>query len=406
MKKQHLLIFLLAIWIFGNVMFFGKPMQMVGNPILFDPCDNLIYNNAVWRLTKEAEWNVSLTVDTTNMIEGSGCISVNVESTPYVYLYRYDDLGADLTATPIMRMRIKISSTATPLNISVQTAEGKYYYPSPTLEAGSWTTVEYDLRSPLQGSPNLTEVLIIRFNWEPPSGTQYLKIDLMEVGAAEGTVQPLTVSISPKEYSISQGSSATFTATADGGIPPYTYSWELNGQPQSETSNSLTVNQLPEGTYTIKVTVTDQQGTTAEDMATLTVTEPQPGTQQYTLTVNAAGDGTTSPSPGTYVYDEGAEVTLVATPNEGAGFDYWLIDNQRFNESTVTIQMNANHEVTAYFTSLIAGENQTETLPPLPPPPTQETGGFQWELPLSIYQLVFNGLMLAAVIVVWRKKEK
>jgi hypothetical protein len=49
---------------------------------------------------------------------------------------------------------------------------------------------------------------------------------------------PLTVHIQPTSATINLGQSVTFTSTVQGGTPPYTYQWYLNGNPVSgATSN-------------------------------------------------------------------------------------------------------------------------------------------------------------------------
>ena len=50
--------------------------------------------------------------------------------------------------------------------------------------------------------------------------------------------------------------------------------------------------------------------------------------EEYTLEVDVEGQGTTDPEPGTYMYDEGTEVTVEATPYEGWEFDHWEVDGE------------------------------------------------------------------------------
>ena len=75
------------------------------------------------------------------------------------------------------------------------------------------------------------------------------------------------------------------------------------------------------------------------------------------LTISVDGQGTTNPGPGTYTYDEGIQVTITATPASGWRFDHWGGDASG-TSSTVTITMNSNKNITAYFSQL---------------PPTQHT---------------------------------
>jgi hypothetical protein len=104
-------------------------------------------------------------------------------------------------------------------------------------------------------------------------------------------------------------------------------------------------------------------------------------TTQYDLTTSStAGGNVTTPGEGTDTYDEGDDVSLVATPDSGYRFVEWTgggsdIDNA--NAATTTITMNADHTVTAHFALGVLIEdvpdtNQppTNTLPTtqLPPP--------------------------------------
>ena len=73
--------------------------------------------------------------------------------------------------------------------------------------------------------------------------------------------------------------------------------------------------------------------------------EPEPEPVQYTLTVSAAEGGTVSTEGGTY--DEGSEVTVTATANEGYRFTGWE-GNDSTNE-TLTITLNSNQTYQALF---------------------------------------------------------
>jgi len=78
---------------------------------------------------------------------------------------------------------------------------------------------------------------------------------------------------------------------------------------------------------------------------------------QYNLTIHSsAGGSVTTPGEGTYVYDAGAVVDLVAEPDEGYRFIMWTgdvdtIDDIENAETTITMQgdysITANSEVTS-----------------------------------------------------------
>ena len=66
---------------------------------------------------------------------------------------------------------------------------------------------------------------------------------------------------------------------------------------------------------------------------------------QYTLTVSASEGGTVSTEGGTY--DEGTEVTITATPDEGYRFDGW--DGIESDENSLIIIVDSNIEISPIF---------------------------------------------------------
>ncbi|MDB4263708.1 hypothetical protein N9858_02660 [Flavobacteriaceae bacterium] len=74
--------------------------------------------------------------------------------------------------------------------------------------------------------------------------------------------------------------------------------------------------------------------------------EPEPpAPTQYTLTVTAGEGGTVSTEGGTF--DEGTEVTITATPDDGNEFVGW--EGNSNNESTITIILNSNLTIQSLF---------------------------------------------------------
>lgn len=49
---------------------------------------------------------------------------------------------------------------------------------------------------------------------------------------------------------------------------------------------------------------------------------------EATIVILPSAGGTTNPEPGTYVHDEGTEITLEATPDEGFEFLYWVVKGE------------------------------------------------------------------------------
>jgi len=72
---------------------------------------------------------------------------------------------------------------------------------------------------------------------------------------------------------------------------------------------------------------------------------PTPVVVQYTLTVTAGEGGSVSTEGGTF--DEGTEVTITATPNEGYEFVGW--EGSDNDSSSLTLTLNSNNNIQAIF---------------------------------------------------------
>ena len=89
-----------------------------------------------------------------------------------------------------------------------------------------------------------------------------------------------------------------------------------------------------------------------------TTLEPEPLVVQYTLTVTA-GDGGGVTNGGTF--DEGSDVTITATPNEGYRFTGWEGNDSTSESLTVTLNSNQTYQalfelIPVYTLSVSAGE--------------------------------------------------
>lgn len=68
------------------------------------------------------------------------------------------------------------------------------------------------------------------------------------------------------------------------------------------------------------------------------------------LVISIDGSGTTIPAPGTYNYEKGAGVTLIATPNRGWRFKHWNINGTLSGNSEQEIFLNEPVQAQAVFT--------------------------------------------------------
>ncbi|MGH7598389.1 MAG: InlB B-repeat-containing protein [bacterium] len=100
---------------------------------------------------------------------------------------------------------------------------------------------------------------------------------------------------------------------------------------------------VPVGATTGKISITKTTGTALSDNDFI-VTAPT----QYTLTVNAAGEGNVTLNPTGGLYNTGTMVTLTATPDAGYQFSGWSGDLAG-STNPATIAMNADKNITATF---------------------------------------------------------
>ena len=101
---------------------------------------------------------------------------------------------------------------------------------------------------------------------------------------------------------------------------------------------------------------TEEEDTTPPPSVVATPEPEPPAPTQYTFTVTAGEGGTVSTEGGTY--DEGTEVTVTATPDEGYEFVGWDGDNS--SSSNLSITLNSDITLQALFQRLLF-ESKSET---------------------------------------------
>jgi len=106
------------------------------------------------------------------------------------------------------------------------------------------------------------------------------------------------------------------------------------------------------------VMIVDDSKTFTVQPYTPTVIPPTPVKHTLSIAVQA-GQGTTNPVPGNYEYDEGSTVLVTATPASGYEFSMWTLDGVNRSENPISVLMDVNHTLRAFFTALP------------PPPPTK-----------------------------------
>jgi hypothetical protein len=139
--------------------------------------------------------------------------------------------------------------------------------------------------------------------------------------------------------------------------------------------------------YSSTSTLTLTQSKTA--LAVFTVI-PQPTSTpipQVTLTMGVNGQGTVTPSIGSYTYNINSQVTISAVPNAGYVFSNWLFnDASTSTSSTTTLALSESKSALAIFTA-IPQPTPSPTYNPSPTPtplPTQTPAPTPMPTPIPI----------------------
>ena len=142
------------------------------------------------------------------------------------------------------------------------------------------------------------------------SGAAYFTASIDAGDGGPPDPDPLTITTSPLDQTVSEGETATFTVDASGGVAPLNYQWFRAGtliQNADNASYTTDVTTFADDNNTLySVEVTDNDGTVAPlQEATLTVVEPEPDPDPLTIT--------TSPLDQTVSEGETATFTVVAS---------------------------------------------------------------------------------------------
>jgi uncharacterized protein YkwD len=162
-----------------------------------------------------------------------------------------------------------------------------------------------------------------------------------------------------------QAPSASFTATPISGSQPLTVHFDASASTDPDGSiasfawnfgdGQTGTGQKPDhvyttaGTFTVTLTVTDDEGASDSLGRANLITVSNPSTGQYTLSIQVTGHGTVAMNPTGGSYAAGTAVTLTATPDSGWQLSGWSGDLTG-STNPATITMAANKTVTATFT--------------------------------------------------------
>ena len=138
------------------------------------------------------------------------------------------------------------------------------------------------------------------------------------------------------------GEDIQFYGSATGGTPPYMYSWSLGDGTTSDLQDPMHTYDT-EGTYTATLTVTDNDGTSVEDTALVTVYLPDellansggPYIGMVSETIQFQGTATGGMEPYTFVWDFGD-----GSPTIQAQYPTYVYNEEGIYIATLTVTDN------------------------------------------------------------------
>ena len=134
----------------------------------------------------------------------------------------------------------------------------------------------------------------------------------------------------PTGLSFESGTEITMTATPSNGWK-LSY-WTLNGEKRYDNPLVFEIKE-----HTLVEAYFIEEGV-----------EPQP-VEEYSFTYRVSGLGEISSSKDPGTYEEGSTITLYATPETDWFFDHWTVNNVEMTSNPLTITLNENTEVIAWF---------------------------------------------------------
>lgn len=129
-------------------------------------------------------------------------------------------------------------------------------------------------------------------------------------------------------------------------------SWSLIMNLIANQWNNVSITSyLTESTFTVQFLGGTESGDTTQDSwnicSSLIRTRTIPPT--FMLTINLAIGGTTSPTAGTYTYDENEIATVWATPNPSYYFDHWEYNGHTSTSNPIPLTMSEDYTLTPVF---------------------------------------------------------
>ena len=199
-----------------------------------------------------------------------------------------------------------------------------------------------------------------------PAGTYTLDLTVTDDNGTTATdSHTVTINAPPSlsvmitgPTSVAQGVSFSLIPSVSGGQAPYSYRWETETGGVSTGDTFFVSGNTPAGTYTLDLTVTDDNGTTATDSHTVTINAPPSLSVMITgPTSIESGDNATliadasgGSSPYSYIWSTGATSRSISVSPSSA------------TEYVVTVTDANNSSVTVFHTITVTGDSLTAAI--------------------------------------------
>jgi len=186
--------------------------------------------------------------------------------------------------------------------------------------------------------------------------------ELTTLGTPPVTNAALNVSESGTPASGTAPLAVNFTASANGGSSPYTYSWAF-GDSQSSTTQNPSHTYAASGTYSAKVTVTDSAHNTASAGQTITVNpatalsasasaNPTSGNAPLTVAFTGGAAGGTSPYTYSWNFGDGSTASTSQSPSHtytsaGSYTATLTVNDSASHTATKTVSITASATIAA-----------------------------------------------------------
>ncbi|MFP3871734.1 MAG: InlB B-repeat-containing protein [Candidatus Aenigmatarchaeota archaeon] len=323
--------------------------------------ENITFKNMTWDGDQKSSWPgdceiVNYNWDFGDGIGGEGEMINHSYDTPGTY-------NVSLTATTVdgvnatVTENITVESTPPPyFNVTIDSpAEGAEY-----LE-GKNVTVDYTV----ENTGNETDTQDIEFYVDDALIDTEEGVDLSPDETFHGTFNWTAAEpYGQRDLSVeSQNESDTVSIQVLEGVTYYTLNVNVDGQgsvekepdrPEYEESTEVNLTATPDQGWKFVNWTGDYTGTernitvTMDGDKSVTAHFQEKGAVIYNLTVDEEGQGSVEKDPDQPEYEEGTEVNLTATPDQGWKFVNWTGDYTG-TERNITVTMDGDKSVTAHF---------------------------------------------------------